>query len=421
MRILVQEYSSSGGMVQDRPSTSLLTEGFGILRVLIQNCKRLGMEVVTTLDERLSSIANFLDADIIEFISKEDEFTEKGLEHLNNCDYFLVVAPGVYGILSSIINLYQKSKATSLNCNSSAIELSTNKDQTYEELSKNNIRIPNTLSIKPNSNVYEITNNGIVKNEHKKEELQNLDLTFPLVVKPNDGVDCEGVNLCKNKSELIEYVELNQKKHLLIQEYIIGDNLSITAFVNENKINILSVNEQLIRLGFEGSEYLGGVSNIRHPLDEKIRSFGEKVLRNIEGLNGFVGIDLIVSKNAKNVHEIYLIEINPRVTTSVCGLINQKNPPLNFLQVDSKFNHKKNNTCYFAKTKFNFPINVHLSFDDLISQHSIITPPLTFDKKNTYSLLRGFGRNAKMATNDYNQNLAFLTNKLKKDSLTNRN
>ncbi|MHA1442591.1 MAG: ATP-grasp domain-containing protein, partial [Candidatus Heimdallarchaeota archaeon] len=178
----------------------------------------------------------------------------------------------------------------------------------------------------------------------------------------------------------------------------------------------LSANEQLIRLGFEGSEYLGGVSNIRHPLDEKIRYFGEKVLCNIEGLNGFVGIDLIVAKN-----EIFLIEINPRVTTAVCGLINQKNPPINFLQDDLKFNHKKNNTCYFAKTKFDFPVNEHLSLDDLIGQHSIITPPLTFDKKNTYSLLRGFGENAKMASNDFNQNLAFLTNKLKKDSLTNRN
>ncbi|MHA1244844.1 MAG: ATP-grasp domain-containing protein [Candidatus Heimdallarchaeota archaeon] len=416
MRILVQEYSSGGGMVQDKPSASLLTEGFGILRVLVQNCKRLGMEVVTTLDERLSSIANFLEADIIEFISKEDEFAEKGLEHLNNCDYFLVVAPGIYGILSSIINLYQKSKAISLNCNSSAIEFSTNKDRTYEELSKNNIRIPNTLSIKPDDNVCEITNDRITKNLYKKEELQNLDLIFPLVVKPNDSVDCEGVNLCKNKSELMKYLELNQKKHLLVQEYIIGDNLSITAFVNENRINILSANEQLIRLGFEESEYLGGVSNIRHPLDEKIRSFGEKVLCNVEGLNGFVGIDLIVAKN-----EIFLIEINPRVTTAVCGLINQKNPPINFLQDDLKFNHKKNNTCYFAKTKFDFPVNEHLSLDDLIGQHSIITPPLTFDKKNTYSLLRGFGENAKMASNDFNQNLAFLTNKLKKDSLTNRN
>jgi len=177
--------------------------------------------------------------------------------------------------------------------------------------------------------VCEITNDRITKNLYKKEELQNLDLIFPLVVKPNNSVDCEGVNLCNNKSELMKYLELNQKKHLLVQEYIIGDNLSITAFVNENRINILSANEQLIRLGFEGSEYLGGVSNIRHPLDEKIRYFGEKVLCNIEGLNGFVGIDLIVARN-----EIFLIEINPRVTTAVCGLINQKNPPINFLQDD---------------------------------------------------------------------------------------
>lgn len=421
MRLFIQEYSSGGGMVQYKPGANLLVEGFGILRVLVQNCKRLGIEAVVTLDRRLSFLDKFLDADIIDSISKNDNFTANSLELLNDCDYFLIIAPGIDGILSSIIEGYQKSSATSLNCKPKAVEFSTNKSNVYEKFSRSDIYIPNTIRIKPDNSMKKITNNEITNELFRVDEFLELDLLYPLVVKPNDGVDCEGVSLCRNKKELKDYLDKNQNKDLLIQDYIIGNNLSITAFVYEKQISILSVNEQIISLGNEKSEYLGGVSNIKHPLDKKIRSFGESVLNKIKGLNGFIGIDLIVSKDEKNLNEIYLIEINPRITTSVCGLFNQMNPPVNLMQFKSDLNFKKFNTSYFAKRKFSFPARGQISFDDLINLHSIVTPPLTLDKKNIYSLIRGFGRNSKTAIVDFNHNLAFLSNKLKKDTLTNRN
>jgi predicted ATP-grasp superfamily ATP-dependent carboligase len=421
MRIFIQEFSSGGGMIQENPGASLLVEGFGILRVLIQNCKRLGMEVVVTLDKRLNFLERFLNADIIDIISTNENFIDNSLELLNNCDCFLVIAPGINGILSSIIESYQKSSAVSLNCETEAVEFSTNKSAVYEKFSKNEICIPNTRRIKPDYSMKTITNSEITSELFRLDELFELDLIYPIVVKPNDGVDCEGVSLCKNEEELKDYLNKNQNKDILIQDFISGENLSILAYVFENQINILSVNEQLLSLGYEESEYLGGISNIKHPLFEKIRTFGEIILEKIKGLNGFVGIDLVVSKDEKNLNDIYLIEINPRVTTSVCGLFNQMNPPLDFIQSISNIYYRKCNTSYFSKSKINFPCEREIAFEELISIDSIVTPPLTFDKKNIYSLVRGFGINSETAITDYNKNLAFLTNKLKKDAQSKRN
>ncbi|NHK30315.1 MAG: ATP-grasp domain-containing protein [Asgard group archaeon] len=413
MRIFIQEFSSGGGMAQDNPGASLLVEGFGILRVLIQNCKRLGIEVVVTLDERLSFLERFLDADIIRKISKNDNYIENSLKLLNDCDYFLVCAPGINGILSSIIEHYQKSPAISLNCDINAVEFSTNKSNIYEKFSKSDICVPNTIRIKPDNSILKITDCEIANELFSADELLESELPYPLVAKPNDGVDCEGVSLCRNKNELKDYLDKNQYKDLLIQDYIIGDNLSILAYVFEDKINILSVNEQLLTLGYEESEYLGGISSIKHPLNKKIRIFGEYILDKIEGLNGFIGIDLIVSNDEKNFNDIYLVEINPRITTAICGLFNQMNPPVNLIKFNQNLNYKKFNTCYFAKSKFYFPAGGQIPFDDLINLQSIITPPITFDKNNFYSLVRGFGINSETAIVDYNNNIAFLSNKLK--------
>ncbi|NHJ46817.1 MAG: ATP-grasp domain-containing protein [Asgard group archaeon] len=394
MRLFLQEFSSGGGMVQYNPSASLLVEGFGILRVLAQNCKRLDIEVVATLDNRLKFLEQFLDIDEISLISTNDDFIENSLELLSDCDYFLVVAPGIDGILSSIIERYQKSSAICLNCDTQAVEFATNKSSVYEKFAKSKIRVPNTIRI-------------------KADELPESELLFPLVVKPNDGVDCEGVSFCKNIEQLKDYLNKNQSRDLLIQDYIVGDNLSILAYVYDKEISILSVNKQLLSLEFEESEYLGGISNIKHPLNEKIRSFGKSVLNEIEGLNGFVGVDLIVSTDEKNANDIYLIEINPRATTSVCGLFNQFNPPFNVINSKSSLISEKLNTCYFAKSKLRFPTNKIIPFDDLFNLHSIVTPPITFDNEYIYSLVRGFGVNSEMAIADYNKNLALLSNKLK--------
>ena len=62
--------------------------------------------------------------------------------------------------------------------------------------------------------------------------------------------------------------------------------------------------------------YLSGIMvNIKDDRYIKIISIISKIKNILTGLRGFVGIDLLI-----NVKEIFIIEINPRLTTSFIGV-----------------------------------------------------------------------------------------------------
>ena len=46
----------------------------------------------------------------------------------------------------------------------------------------------------------------------------------------------------------------------------------------------------------------------------------EKAVEAIDGLKGFVGVDLIINADEKDVYSVYLLEINSRFTTPYVGL-----------------------------------------------------------------------------------------------------
>ena len=146
--------------------------------------------------------------------------------------------------------------------------------------------------------------------------------TFPLkkyIIKEIDG--------CGGAHQLID-------KNYIIQEFVDGEAYSVSFIVqnndnennkkNENnKIYPLCLNKQYIK-----DHYCGGEVNISHPLKEDIINESKRALKQIEGLNGYVGVDVIVNEN-----DIYVLEINPRITTSIAGL--ETNPSLTKLLVDN--------------------------------------------------------------------------------------
>ncbi|MBR1611855.1 MAG: ATP-grasp domain-containing protein, partial [Methanobrevibacter sp.] len=45
-----------------------------------------------------------------------------------------------------------------------------------------------------------------------------------------------------------------------------------------------------------------------------------KAAESIDGLKGFVGVDLLINNDEKDVYSVYLLEINSRFTTPYVGL-----------------------------------------------------------------------------------------------------
>ncbi|MEA1924323.1 MAG: ATP-grasp domain-containing protein, partial [Candidatus Altiarchaeota archaeon] len=98
------------------------------------------------------------------------------------------------------------------------------------------------------------------------------------------------------------------------QEYIRGVDASVSVFSDGRNSKAICLNKQhIIRTG-NLLGYSGGFAPLSHPLRDDAFVLAEKAVNSIKGLKGCVGVDMVLSD------EPYIIEINPRVTTSMAAL-----------------------------------------------------------------------------------------------------
>ena len=94
---------------------------------------------------------------------------------------------------------------------------------------------------------------------------------------------------------------------------------SIAALIRPNLSPIvLPIAEQ--RLSQDGNyQYLGGAipAKLTPPIESAVRQVFQRTLESINGLNGYVGCDVIVPDRKPD--RPLIVEINPRLTTSYIG------------------------------------------------------------------------------------------------------
>ena len=139
-----------------------------------------------------------------------------------------------------------------------------------------------------------------------------------MVIKPLDGVGCEGVCLLNSLSDLPEILALIRRstaqEQMLLQSLVNGTHASVSLLVAEGGCLPLSMNLQLIEAGAP-FQYLGSRVPFRHPLSDRAITLACSAIGLIPGLKGYVGVDLVLAED-----HVELIEINPRITTSYIGL-----------------------------------------------------------------------------------------------------
>ncbi|ENN96103.1 hypothetical protein J422_04528 [Methanocaldococcus villosus KIN24-T80] len=196
--------------------------------------------------------------------TNDNNLMEKIREVIKNykIDYFLVIAPEEDGILYKLTEFIERYGIKNLGSSSEAVKVAGDKYKTYLAI-KDIVRTPKTIKGK-------------------------------YIIKKIDG--------CGGYHQLIN-------ENYIIQEYIEGESLSVSLIVGK-KIYPLSLNRQYIDKKFVGADV-----NIDHNLKSEIFNEVVKAVKAIKGLNGYVGVDVVVNKNL-----IYIIEINPRITTCICKL-----------------------------------------------------------------------------------------------------
>ena len=309
MKILVYEYVSGGGYAGKPVSASILSEGFAMLRGLALDFKEAGHHVATVLDSRLATLNPPLLAECTSIVASSTEAKATFDVAAGSADAVYVIAPESGGALESFVASAERNTGASLNCNSAAIYNVANKPTLLEHVKQLGVLTPKSLLINVKDGVEDVA------------RAIGDGLGFPAVLKPVDGVSCSAVSVVNRenqvKSAVARIVKESSSEVFLAQEFVRGVPASVSVYSTGTEALPVSLNKQRVSLKTPESDssYDGGEVPHDSPLKRKAFNVAKKIVESVRGLRGYVGIDMILTEE-----EPFIIEVNPRLTTSYVGL-----------------------------------------------------------------------------------------------------
>lgn len=270
MRIFVYEHLCAGGLGPD-VADSLRHEGRAMLDAIVADFRRLpGIEVVTLLDQ-----------------------AERFGELAASCAWTLVIAPEFDDLLRSLSQTVLDVGGRLLGSMPAAIRLTGDKLETGRFWHQRGVPHPRTRPVRARPSP-------------------------SWVLKPRHGAGAQATYLI-GASEDREHVWQRACKEwpsgdFIEQEYVAGLDASVALLVGTTQMIPLLPARQLVSTTGQ-FRYLGGWLPLPEPLASRVIKLALQAVAGINGLRGYVGVDLIVGD-----HGDYAIEINPRLTTSYLGL-----------------------------------------------------------------------------------------------------
>ncbi len=392
-RIYIFEFVSGGGFNQVKIPSSLFCEGYGMLRSIIADFKKMDFEITTLLDERIAFLSHYLEADSLQYIKADDNYISIFKESVKNCDYTFIVAPEFSNILYDLTKIVKGENKKLLSVGLEGIQLGSSKIKTYDYFKSNNVKTPKTYLI-PLKNGLDVE---FIIQKFKK-------FNSPIVLKPLDGVGAESIYYFEEENQIYNFFKeseanIDHNREYILQEYIEGEDLSVSLVgppINAKQPHItpliLSINYQDINIKNSNgdSEYFGGYTPVENY--KQIKNTLSETLGKLDlsMFNSYFGIDFI-----KNKDSLTFIEINPRLTTSYIGIRNILNAnPVEFIINNySNFQDIKRieiqNHSIFKRLELEYvgdkTINEIKDFmiPNLLTEiPEFVTPPISFNKSN---------------------------------------
>lgn len=381
MKIAVYEHLSSGGYAGRPISPTFLSEGFGMLRTFASDLKTAGHEVTVLLDDRISKLNPPMNVDYIVPIlnSQEPKKFLINLAKINDASY--IIAPEKGKTLQSLVKLIEDTGKISLNSKSSAIQNVADKAVLYEVLKENDLSSPETIILDVSDSLSDIKRN--IKRK----------LSYPLIFKPVVGVSCNGLSIVEDEDQIEKAIDKiraeSADKHFIIQEFVEGDAVSVSVICARYKASAISLNKQTVKVGApaDNSTYEGGIVPFDHPLKKQALTLAEKVVKRFPGLSGYVGVDLILAKD-----NAFVVEVNPRLTTSYIGLSKAVNFNVGQSSVSAVLENKLptgyENRSYVGFSKLETSKPTLSTFHKVANISEVVSPPFTFvDNPKTCSIV----------------------------------
>ena len=271
MRVFVYECVSAGGLGSDVPA-SLRREGRAMLDAAVEDFQQLP------------------DAEVV-MVTRVDQFHETAAR----CDWTLVIAPEFDNLLRDLSQIVLDVGGRLLGSLPDAIELTGDKLATARVWQRRGVAHPRT------------------------DTLNAVRFLPPWVVKPRHGAGSQATFLIRDAADWEHTLQAARQEwprgELLWQLYIAGQAASVALLIGPKQtIALLPARQHLSSDG--RFRYEGGSLPLPKPLADRAVRVALEAVKGIEGLHGYVGVDMVLGENDVD----YAIEINPRLTTSYIGL-----------------------------------------------------------------------------------------------------
>lgn len=295
MKILIIEYITGGGCINEPLPGSLALEGNTMLMALVNDLAALEPveQIIVPRDSRLACPDTQAQCTPIEWrwVNSAEQRDCVWDRAMLQCDAVWPIAPETGGILESVCIDIQRAGKILFNSPPRAVRLAASKKATAKQLEQHGIAVVPTFSLGP------------------------FDGEFlpPWVIKPDDGVGCEGSRVVDNQAELSKLKE--SAADLVIQPYLDGETVSLSVLFDRGNAQLLSCNRQYIRRSNGQFSLSGCLVNGVDDATGRFQRLAERIAKACPDLWGYAGIDLIL-----NAGEPLVLEINPRLTTSYAGL-----------------------------------------------------------------------------------------------------
>ena len=290
MKIFVCEFVTGGGMTGGPLPTSLTREADLILRTLLTELSAVpGVELLTSRDPRLPPVPG------IAALAPRTGESLLSLYHrgLDLVDAAWPTAPESGGALLQLAGATTERGRLLLGSRPEAVALTTSKRATVAHLER--VGIP---AVPTASTVAEIA-----------------ERPGCWVIKPDDGAGCEETIVRESWQAARVSLATMPAGRFIAQPWIDGDSRSLSLLCRGGTARLLSVNRQ--RMERDGGRLrLAGLEvNALPDQDGQFQSLAHRIAWAVPSLWGYVGVDLINTSAGPVV-----LEINPRLTTSYCGL-----------------------------------------------------------------------------------------------------
>ena len=297
--VFVHEFVTGGGWPLGEVPVDLASEAAAMLQAVLADFSAWGkVRTITTLDRRLDNFALPADDVVCVMPGQHASVFASVLDH---SDAALIIAPETDGVLARLSAIVEEADVPLLSCSSAAVAIASDKAMCYDLFSHANLPTPLTR-----------------RSSFSTASQVSAQIGYPVVIKPLDGVGCEGVCLVREPAELADALTLlhqaTSHDEIILQGFVAGVHASVSLLVAGEQSLPLSLNGQAIEVGCP-FVYRGGEVPLSHPMAARALTVAQSAISLIPGLRGYVGVDLLLTQD-----EALLIEINPRLTTSYIGL-----------------------------------------------------------------------------------------------------